>query len=124
MRLSEGSSAHKRNAHEETERPTKQAKVDGSHGVTQAAGSTKGQFANVVKTEVRPAQTTTGHGVPTPSKPQQITSQNPPARTKPEFQKFMSGHLKRPPALGQGSSLYDALPPEKANSTLCTDEDL
>ena len=117
MRLNAGSSAHKRGAHDKTERPTKQAKVDGSHALPQAAESTKGQFADVIKTEVRPVQSTTGQGIPTPSRSQQDTSQHAPARTKPEFQKFMSGHLKRPPASGQGSSLYDALPPEKTRST-------
>lgn len=104
-------SPHKRGAHEDLERPTKQAKLEGA----QAAESTKGQFADVLKTEVRPAQVLKGHGTPPPSK-LQSTNQHPPARTKPEFQKFMSGHLKRPPAFGQGSSLYDALPPEKANT--------
>lgn len=104
-------SPQKRSAYEELERPTKQAKLDGA----QAAESTKGQFADVLKTEVRPVQVLKGHGAPQPSK-LQSTSQHPPARTKPEFQRFMSGHLKRPPAFGQGSSLYDALPPEKANT--------
>lgn len=117
LRLNEGSTARKRGAHEEIERPTKQAKVDGSHALPEAAESSKGQFADVIKTEVRPAQINTGHGIPTPSRSQQVTNQHSPARTKPEFQKFMSSHLKRPPAFGQGSSLYDALPPEKKNST-------
>lgn len=90
----------------------KQAKLDGAQA---ADGGMKGQFADVIKTEVRPAQVLKGHGTP-PAK-LQVTCQRPPARTQPEFQKFMSGHLKRPPTVGQGSSLYDALPPEKANST-------
>lgn len=120
MRLNE-SLSHTRDAHGEAERPTKQAKLTGAQP---AAESMKGQFADVIKTEVRPVQLNTGHGVPTPFKPPLVTSQHAPARTKPEFQKFMSGHLKRPPAFGQGSSLYDALPPEKANSTPCTEQGL
>ena len=110
LRLNAGSSVHKRDAHEKTE---KQAKVDGSHASPQAAESTNGQFADVFKTEVRPAQSHTGQGIPTPSRSQQVTSQHAPAQSKPEFQNFMSGHLERPPAFGQESSLYDALPLEK-----------
>lgn len=113
LRRNEGSSAHKRGAHEETERSTKQAKLDGAQGVHQTAEIPKGRFADVIKTEVQVAQVPPRQAVSAPSRPQQVTSQHPPARTKPEFQKFMSGHLKRPPAFGQGSSLYDALPPEK-----------
>ena len=115
LRLKEGVSPLKRGAYEESERPTKQAKLDGAQPAPQAVDSTKGQFADVIKTEVRPAQVNIGHGMPPPAKLQHVTSQHPPARTKPEFQKFMSSHLKRPPAFGQGS-LYDALPPEKTNT--------
>ena len=117
LRLIAGSSAHTRGANEKTKRPTKQAKVDGSHALPQAAESTKRQIADVINTEVQPAQSNTGQGIPTPSRSQQVTSQHAPVRSKPEFQKFMSGHLEHPPAFGQGSSLNDALPPEKTNST-------
>lgn len=68
----------------------------------------KGQFADVIKSELRPAQTAASPSNPTPAKAQQEA----PARTKPDFQKFVSSHLKRP-AVGQAGSLYDRLPPEK-----------
>ena len=68
----------------------------------------KGQFADVIKSELRPAPTAASPSNPTPAKAQQEA----PARTKPDFQKFVSSHLKRP-AVGQAGSLYDRLPPEK-----------
>ena len=105
----------KRSAHMESLQPSKQARLD---EVAIEAGTLemplKGQFADVIKSEVRPAQSAASPGNPVSAKNQQQA----PARTKPEFQKFVASHLKRPPAFGQGSSLYDRLPPEKQTGTM------
>ena len=97
---------------EESQHPAKQAKLDGAQA-TPAAENAKGQFADVIKSEVRKAPASASPGISSA-----IKSQKPPARTKPEFKKFMSSHWKRPPDLGKGSSLYDALPPEKQTNAV------
>lgn len=90
--------------------PRKQGKLGNDHAELDRSDALplKGQFADVIKSELRPAQTAASPSNPTPAKAQQEA----PARTKPDFQKFVSSHLKRP-AVGQAGSLYDRLPPEK-----------
>lgn len=69
----------------------------------------EGQFANVVRSEIRPAQAAADLSSPSLSnKVREAES----VRTKPDFQKFVSSHLKRPPVSPGG--LYDMLPPEKS----------
>lgn len=94
--------------------PRKQGRFDEGHADVDrsAPEPVKGQFADAIKSELRPAQTTASPTNPTPKSQQEM-----PARTKPEFQKFVASHLKRP-AVGQGSSLYDRLPPEKQTTTM------
>lgn len=75
--------------------------------IDKAEKAVKGQFADVIKSELRPATPSANPGNTTSGK----AEQHAPARTKPEYQKFVASHLKRPPAYG--TSLYDALPPEK-----------
>ena len=93
--------------------PRKQGRFDEGHADLDrsAPEPVKGQFADAIKSELRPAQTTASPTNPTPN-PTAKSQQEMPARTKPEFQKFVASHLKRP-AVGQGSSLYDRLPPKK-----------
>ncbi len=105
----------KRGANEAQAPPSKHARLHGDHAELNTADlPLKGQFADVIKTEVRPAQSAASPGNPTPARSQQ----NAPARTKPEFQKFVASHLRQPPVFGQGSSLYDRLPPEKQTSIM------
>ncbi len=100
----------KRSADDDNMQPRKQGRFGNDHAELDRPDALplKGQFADVIKSELRPAQTAASPSNPTPAKAQQEA----PARTKPDFQKFVSSHLKRP-AVGQAGSLYDRLPPEK-----------
>ena len=100
----------KRSADDDNMQPRKQARLGNDHAELDRSDALplKGQFADVITSELRPAQTAASPSNPAPAKAQQEA----PARTKPDFQKFVSSHLKRP-AVGQAGSLYDRLPPEK-----------
>ncbi|DBA67149.1 TPA: hypothetical protein ACH3X2_001469 [Trebouxia sp. C0005] len=100
----------KRSADDDNMQPRKQGRLAHDHAELDRPDTLplRGQFADVIKSELRPAQTAASPSNPTPAKAQQDA----PARTKPDFQKFVSSHLKRP-AVGQAGSLYDRLPPEK-----------
>ena len=98
----------KRHAQEQGQQAFKKSRFAAEQAeLDKAEKEVKGQFADVIKSELRPAAPSAIPGNITSVK----AEQHAPARTKPEYQKFVASHLKRPPAYG--TSLYDALPPEK-----------
>ena len=87
---------------------SKQARVAGSPTSQASDGNSTGQFAHLVKSSVQPLQSAVSPMGSAPVSKQDTGS----ARTKPDFQKFASEHLKRAP-VQSSSGLYDMLPPAK-----------
>lgn len=72
----------------------------------------RGQFAHLVRSETRPAHSAASPATTSFSSKDRETDS---VRTKPDFQKFVASHLKRPPVSPGG--LYDMLPPEKSRQS-------
>ena len=103
----------KRHAQELGQQPFKKSRFAAEQAeLDEAEKAAKGQFADVIKSELRPAAPSANPGNTTSVK----AEQHAPTRIKPEYQKFVASHLKRPPAYG--TSLYDALPPEKQKADM------
>ena len=87
---------------------SKQAKTEGSAKSQATEHISTGQFAHVVRTNIQPMQPAVSPmGSVLVSKHETAS-----ARTKPDFQRFASEHLKRAP-VPSASGLYDMLPPVK-----------
>lgn len=100
----------KRSSDAQPSHTSKRSKADDSSAAQQSADAyTQGQFAHLVKSETHPAQSAASPGSAVPSNKDREPDS---VRTKPDFQKFVSNHLKRPPVISGG--LYDMLPPEKS----------
>lgn len=112
QRTSSSDTLPKRNSDAVLAQPSKRLKSynsDDAH--TSADRQPQGQFAHLVRSETRPAQSGASPAASTPSSTGKEDSES--IRTKPDFQKFVSRHLKRQPVSSGG--LYDMLPPEKGD---------
>ena len=107
----EGNNMHsKRSSDAQPSHTSKRLRADDSSGAQQSDDAQpQGQFAHLVRSETHPAQSAASPGSAVPSNKDREPDS---VRTKPDFQKFVSNHLKRPPVVSGG--LYDMLPPEKS----------
>ena len=114
QRTSSSNTLPKRSSDAVLAQPSKRLKSDGSDNAHTSADRQpqgQGQFAHLVRTETYPAQPDANPAASAPNNTSKESSDS--IRTKPDFQKFVSKHLKRPPVSSGG--LYDMLPPEKGS---------
>lgn len=111
QRTSSSDTLPKRSSDAVLAQPSKRLKSDNSDDAHTSDRQSQGQFAHLVRSETRPAQSAASPAASTPSSTGKEVSDS--IRTKPDFQNFVSKHLKRPPVSSGG--LYDMLPPEKGN---------